>query len=480
MRTSLKKLCSSPALIAGVAFVLRMAILYLERTALLGGSGESYGFEAGQVARALALGRGFSSPLLLVGTGPTAYLCPIYPLLLAGIFKLWGIYTLKSHIVALTLNCALAALTVLPIYAIAKSSFGRGTAVLASWLWVILPDAWHIPLAYVWDSTLSAFWFALIFWTTASLRKSSRFTNWAAYGALWAIGGMINATILSVMPFFLCWLIWNARKKSSRWLQCLGATVLVFVAGVTPWTVRNYRVFHTFIPMRSNLGLMLWVGNNPVLVGVDSFSLTAVWNLGEAEDFQRVGEVPYMKLKEQEALTFIRTHPAATLGNIASRIGSFWFEVSDRPHNVWSEDPPYVKALLSLNALLVALGLLGAVAAWRSRNPAISPYLFVLLVYPVTYYLTCSLVRYRFCMESIVVILAAYGFEAVFGGWFTRLVRPDATDFATPNAVQTHRRTTANKEVTSATTGTGIRPLCGLSTWLAIPRFDILFEKPLR
>lgn len=482
MRIPLKRLCSSPVVITAAAFVLRIAILYFERHEFLGSSqsGEPYGFEAGEVARALVLGKGFSSPLPLVDTGPTAYLCPVYPFLLAGIFKFWGIYSLKSHVIAQTLNCALAALTVLPVYAIAKRSFDRRTALLSSWLWVILPDAWHIPIAYVWDSTLSAFWFALIFWATLALRDRSRLINWATYGALWAIGGMINATILSVLPFFLGWLVWNARKESLRWLPRLGVTVLVFVVGVVPWSVRNYRVFHTFIPMRSNLGLMLWVGNNPIVVGIDSFAFTVFGDQREADAYQRIGEIPYMKLKQKEALTYIWAHPAVTVRNVARRIGSFWFEVSDRPHNILSDDPLYVKALLCWNALFVALCLLGAVTMRRSRNPAAPPYLFALLVYPLTYYVTCSLVRYRFPMEFIVAILAAYGSEEVFGDWYCRLIGTNPTCFATPNAAQTRRSTIANTAVTNATSGIVIRPRFGLSRSLATPRFDTLFERLLR
>jgi hypothetical protein len=469
MRTSLKNLFASPAFIAGIAFLFRVALLYLDRGQLLGTPGEPYGFEAGQVARSIALGRGFSSPLLLANTGPTAYLCPIYPFVLAGIFKVWGIYSLRSHVIALTLNSGLAALTILPIYAIANRSFGHGTAVLASWLWVILPDAWHIPIGYVWDSTLSAFWLALVFWATLVVRERSRIVSWAAYGALWSIGGMINATILSLLPFFLVWLVWDLRKKSSLWIRLLGIMLLVFVAGLTPWTVRNYRVFHTFIPMRSNLGLMLWVGNNPVAVGVDSFALTAVWDRSEAEHYQRVGEVRYMQQLQARALAFMRSHPGKTSRNVGGRMASFWFAVTDRPNNTWRDDPLYVRVLLAANALLVALCMIGAVAAWRPPHASAYLYLVVLLVYPLTYYVTCSLVRYRFCIESLVVILAAYGGEKIAGKWISRVSASETKYFATLNAARTHKSTTANKAAASATAGTGIRPPFGLATWSAIP-----------
>ncbi|MBV8113728.1 MAG: hypothetical protein JO300_03235, partial [Silvibacterium sp.] len=46
-----------------------------------------FGWEMGRVARALATGYGYADPF--VGhTGPTAWVPPLYPLLMAAVFKL--------------------------------------------------------------------------------------------------------------------------------------------------------------------------------------------------------------------------------------------------------------------------------------------------------------------------------------------------------------------------------------------------------
>ncbi|MGH9692242.1 MAG: glycosyltransferase family 39 protein, partial [Candidatus Acidiferrales bacterium] len=179
-----KRLCCSVFFIACVAFALRAAILYVigRGMPVPGPANAPYGFEVGRVAESIALGKGFSSPLLLVDTGPTAYLCPAYPYLLASIFKLWGIYSLKSRMIIQTLNCLFSALTIFPIYAIAKRTFGGTVAVFSSWLWVVLPTAWHIPIADIWDTALSAFCFAVIFLATLALSEQRQLIRWAGYG----------------------------------------------------------------------------------------------------------------------------------------------------------------------------------------------------------------------------------------------------------------------------------------------------------
>jgi 4-amino-4-deoxy-L-arabinose transferase-like glycosyltransferase len=410
VKASLKRLASSAAVIAAVALALRLAILWWTwHRAAPAETYEPFGFEAGRIAESIASGGGFSSPLLLVKTGPTAYLCPIYPYLLAGIFKIWGIYSFKSEVIAQALNCLFAALTVFPIFAVAKRTFGVNVAVFASWLWVVLPNAWHLPIAYVWDTTLTALWFALVFWSTVALREKSGLARWAGCGVLWAIGALINATILSVLPFLFLWLIWQAHRESKPWFRPVLAAALVFIIGVAPWTIRNYRVFGKVISTRSPFGLVLWIGNNSSEADENSFSMHPVWNPVEADKFKQMGEIAYMSAKKREALAFMRSHPAETVERIAKRIPAYWLQVTDRPYDHLLADPPYIKALFLLNAVVVLFGWLGGWLAWRRDNSDAVPYFVVLLVFPLVYYLTDTLVRYRFLIDPLLIVLAAYG-----------------------------------------------------------------------
>jgi hypothetical protein len=54
-----------------------------------------FGWETGRIARSLASGHGFGSPFF-GWTGPTAWMGPIYPAMVAGVFKIFGIYTAAS------------------------------------------------------------------------------------------------------------------------------------------------------------------------------------------------------------------------------------------------------------------------------------------------------------------------------------------------------------------------------------------------
>src|ERR1700761_3001643 len=70
----------------------------------------TFGYEMARVARALVTGFGYSDPFS-GHTGPTAWVPPVDPLLIAAIFKLFGIYSLKSAWMLLSLNSLFSAAT---------------------------------------------------------------------------------------------------------------------------------------------------------------------------------------------------------------------------------------------------------------------------------------------------------------------------------------------------------------------------------
>jgi hypothetical protein len=417
----LKRLFSSPVFIVGFAFALRMFVMgvvwRLQPAPIK--TNLPFGYELGRVARAIAAGEGFSSPLREFETGPTAWFTPIYPYFVAGIFKLCGIYTELSRVVIATLNCAFAALTIIPIHGIAKRTFGEGVAVGASWVWVFLPTALYFPIIWIWDTSLTALFFLLIFWATLALRGAGAVAPWAGYGALWVVGGLINPSILSLFPFFLGWLLWNDRKESAVWGKHAAAVLLLFTIGLVPWTIRNYRVFGKFIVLRSNFGLELWLGNNPNVVDMLSQMSHPNDNPEEAEKYVRMGEIAYMAEKQHEAFEFMRTHPAETLTYTFHRFVNIWLSQTDSLVDVWASSTLASKLLLIFDCLLSLLSLLGVLYARRSGHPDAAPYGLVLLIFPLVFYLTHASPRYRFPMDPVMVVLAASSLPRLlpFGRW---------------------------------------------------------------
>src|SRR5947209_7151117 len=119
-----------------VALTVRILYMTLAHTWRIRPYDDHFGFawEAGRIARSLVEGHGYANPFRGL-TGPTAWLPPVYPLILAGVFKIFGVYTPLSAWVILAINCVFSAATALAIWEIGLRCFSRANAVYAAWIW---------------------------------------------------------------------------------------------------------------------------------------------------------------------------------------------------------------------------------------------------------------------------------------------------------------------------------------------------------
>src|SRR5579863_10415616 len=167
MQKGLRKAAMPVVLIVLVALAVRVAFAWHQARQISPQvlSIVPFQTETGHIAYSIATGKGFSSPFQR-DTGPTAWLAPVYPYLLAGIFKLFGIYTLHSFFAALSLNILFSAATCVPVYYSGKRIAGLGVASAAACLWALFPNAIIIPFEWIWDTSLSALLVATLLWAT--------------------------------------------------------------------------------------------------------------------------------------------------------------------------------------------------------------------------------------------------------------------------------------------------------------------------
>src|SRR5438270_4467235 len=153
-----------PATMVWVGLIARELAIFIGHTYRLSKLEGSFGFvwETGRIARSIAAGQGFSSPFV-GGTGPTAWLAPIYPYLLAGVFKVLGFYTSAAAIAILSINSIFSALTILPVYYIARRTFGPRAALWSGWLAAIFPYAWYWAVKWAWETSLATLVLTCVF-----------------------------------------------------------------------------------------------------------------------------------------------------------------------------------------------------------------------------------------------------------------------------------------------------------------------------
>jgi 4-amino-4-deoxy-L-arabinose transferase-like glycosyltransferase len=358
----------------------------------------------GLIARSIASGHGFGSPF--AETGSSALLPPVYSYLLAGIFKVFGIETTASIIAALSLNSLFSALTCVPVFLLAKRAFGDRVAKWAGWGWAFSPYGIYYGADWAWSTCLVTLELAWLFYFAWRLESSSRIRDWLAYGALAALSALTEPVTLSVLPLLGLWTIYQLYRRGSSWKTPALASALAGLVVLSPWFVRNYELFHRFIPVRSGFGLELYIGNNGYSEHWVNRALHPNHNDAELAEYERAGEMAYMDHKMQQAKDYIHAHPAWFVWMTARRIVYMWT-------GYWSFDRAYLKEEpldppnIFVNTTLSVLGFLGL---WRvfQRDRALGiRFAIVLLFFPLTYYISHPETYYFRPVDPLIVILAA-------------------------------------------------------------------------
>jgi len=400
----LRKTLRRPIVIALVALALRLLVMTAEHTYKADSGQESFamGWETGRIAYSVAIGQGFSSPFQ-GKTGPTAWVAPLYPYLVAGVFKIFGIYSYQSSWVLLAINSLFSALTCLTIYSIAKETLGEKTALWSAWLWAVLPYSMYWAIRWVWETSLSAFLLSAVFLLTLRLKNSDGLKTWALFGLTWGAIALSNPSLLSLLPFALAWACYQRLREHKKWMGPAALAIVIFVLCVTPWMIRNYEVFGRFVFIRSNFGAELRLGNYEDADGLWKWQRHPSQNAAEFVTYQGMGEIAYAHERGREAMEFIRSHPAMFVSLSLKRAYYFWFGTPRTSGTPGLSRSRYVFFLLS-----TVLAFLGSWLVIKQKKPGAFLYASLILVYPLVYYITFPHPRYRHPIEPEMMILGVW------------------------------------------------------------------------
>jgi len=386
----------------------------------------TYAYEAGRIARSLATGHGFSSPLRLP-SGPTTWLPPVYPLIFAGVFKVFGIYSTASALAMRVFDSVVSALTCIPICLIGRR-FGDRMGTWAAWAWAFFPHGVYSAAVVTWDSSLSAPILTCLVWLTLEVEKSRSLPAWVGYGALWGLGGLTNPTMLAALPFLLGWLWFRQASPRRLWILRPGTTILASLIVMAPWIVRNYLVFHQPFLLKSNFWLEFVIGNGE---GQWSYTITAMspeHNPSELRDYVQIGEVEYMAQKRRAAMDFLLHHPALYAWLCVRRFSYVWT-------GFWSFKPKFLASNtdgglrhIALTSAYTIPFLLGLWRAFRLKTRTTWLLAAVLFSVPFVTYLTHPFGYYRYIIDPEIVFLAVYGLVPLLSLWAAKEPSPQQSE----------------------------------------------------
>ena len=332
---------------------------------------------------------------------PTFTRPPVYPLFLAAIYSVAG---LNNDTAVKFAQCILSALSVLLLSAIAARIFGPAVGVTAGFFAALYP-----PLIIYSNIKLSEtlFTFLLLleclFIINALRSKGMR---WLVYaGLVHGAANLCRSTNL-LFPFFLAALFLLLRVEKKTWAG-LAVYFIIGSAITSIWTVRNYRVFNTLLPVNVGAGHVMWLTiqdnawQGDRLIEPDTAKIH--------EDYPETAGMPrYMweKVVTGKIMEYALSHPAAYAKKLLANQYRFWAIPVGK---VLTAEKSATAATLVQIMHTVFLGLFFAGVYLARKNPAAASPALVFIIYSViTQAPVIALPRYRLPVEPFMLLFAAY------------------------------------------------------------------------
>jgi 4-amino-4-deoxy-L-arabinose transferase-like glycosyltransferase len=387
-----------------IALILRVGWIIVGHTYRFKTADDNFGFgwEMGRIGAAIASGHGFSDAFG-GSTGPTAWEPPLYPYLVASVFRVLGIYSAASAFVLLSLNSIFSALTCVPIFLIARRIFSEKVAVGSAWTWALLPYVMYWSTRLVWETSLSALLLAVIVWLTLTMEDRDGVKPWLWFGLLWGITALNSTVLLAFLPASGLWAWYHRAKRHKPSLAGVVLASIVFLACIAPWTMRNYRTFGKFIFIRDNLGAELRLGNGNGADGTWLQYLHPTQDLYAMRQYTAMGELAYIEMRKRQAVDYIKADYGRFAVLCVKRFIYYWAGPPRLAQIWWLAEAKNSLFLASSVLMFWGLG-----RALRRRKPGAWLLFWLILLYPAIYYVVFPGQRYRHPIEPEMTILGIY------------------------------------------------------------------------
>lgn len=300
----------------------------------------------------------------------TPYLRPPgYPYFLAGVYRIFGMGYFAPRVVQMLLGLGSAVLAFL----IGRRWFGRGVGAVAAllmsvyWAFIYFEAEFHAPVLMIFVTLL--FMYTLGRWGERPSPSGAILP-----GLLLGLAALILPNVLLFGPFAALWMIIQLRHsdrgmRPSRIVACLTVFACATCVAIAPATIRNYRVSGEFVPITTNAGVNLYIGNHP---GAEGLCLVEIGGLGkfetcfdypalvrnlEAAQGRRLTHKEVDAFFQQKAMEHIRSNPGEFARLTFKKALMFWGP-SEISHNkeVALEREHYA----ALHAVPISFGMVAA------------------------------------------------------------------------------------------------------------------------
>lgn len=343
---------------------------------------------------------------------PTVFIMPGLPYAVAFFVNIFGKF---GGITAFRIfQALLQALSMCLVFLIGRKVFNSKAALLACFL-----DSLYIAEYYtntvILTEILFKFFLLLLIYLSIYAIEEKKLVYYTLGGVIWGLACLVRPTIAAYpIVILIMWIIKKYPLKDMvKFTTC---TVLAFSIVMSPWWIRNYMVFHRFIPLTLSSG-------NPFLQGT------------YVNYDQKVDYTPYKtgntEIETNQNELNCGLYRLKTYASKEPLKYAYWYTIG-KTIKLW-EAPFYWKEILgvttaeatSFHMLIVVLGITGVILLFNKRNKNFLILFITVVFFNLIYvpYLTMS--RYSYPIMPILIIIAG---DSVYEFVIRRMKRGQAAD----------------------------------------------------
>ena len=352
---------------------------------------------------------------------------PMYPIFISFLYFLFGIHKLPLYLAQIFLNGFISIL----IYNLSMRIFDdRNSALLSSILFSIhLPTLVHTAIYY--PEILFSFSLIILVTTTYKAFKKPSFYKFLILGFIMGLTALVKPVVqfLPIVIFPILFFYLDSKKWKAI-LYTLGLIITFFIT-MTPWIIRNYIVYDTFIFCDTTGGLNLYTSNY-VLEMTDDMPEKSGPMLPMTEEIRKMAMDESIEWPErdriyyQEAIKMIKKHPKKMLWVTLVRVGNYFTGLKQRNllYNigyptgvVFSErvNDLVVNICAGMNIIFLLLALISIFCFFDKMILKESMFLIILIIYFTSIHsISNAFSRYSIAVFPYIIIFAGHGLSKLF------------------------------------------------------------------
>jgi len=187
----------------------------------------------------------------------TAFRAPGYPYFLAAIYSAFGHHFIAVRIV----QCLLDAVSIVVVFFIARLIFNRRVAIISAVIFAVYPLFVYTASTFF-PTTIFIFLVSVAMFLILSIEEKQTLFKAVLLGVVLGLAVLTVPTVLAFVPFALAWILFRKRRFSFEYFLASSLVFLSLVLTLSPWLLRNYKIYHTPVVIATNGGYNFWIGNN--------------------------------------------------------------------------------------------------------------------------------------------------------------------------------------------------------------------------